>query len=190
MRKNFLTIIFIFLFISIYGQEGFIVRTKVIDGDTIPYIITKEIIVTAKRKFKNKRQERKYKRLIYNVKKVYPYVKVSRETYKKVLTNTKGMTKSERRKYIKIEEKILREKYAQGLKKLTITQGRILIKLIDRETGDTSYKVVKELKGGFTAVVFQSLALLFGENLKSEYDKEGEDKLIEDIIILIDAGVL
>jgi pyruvate dehydrogenase complex dehydrogenase (E1) component len=76
------------------------------------------------------------------------------------------------------------------LRKLTFSQGRLLIKLIDRETGDTSYKLIKELKGGFSAFMWQSVARIFGSNLKSEYEMEGDDAMIERIIIMIDNGML
>ena len=95
-------------------------------------------------------------------------------------------TEKEQRAYIKqVEQELLRD-YKEDLKKMTVTQGRILIKLVDRETGDTSYELVKELRGNLSAAFWQALARLFGSNLKSEYDAEGEDRLIEEIILLIE----
>ena len=71
-----------------------------------------------------------------------------------------------------------------------LRQGRILLKLIDRETGETSYALLKDLKNSFSAVFWQTLARLFGQNLKSEFDPEGEDKLLNDIVLMIEAGQL
>ena len=82
------------------------------------------------------------------------------------------------------------DRYKDELKKLTITQGRILIKLIDRETNNTSYYIIKEYRGSFSAFFWQSIARIFGENLKAEYNPEDEDKLIEDIVIRIENGQL
>jgi pyruvate dehydrogenase complex dehydrogenase (E1) component len=80
--------------------------------------------------------------------------------------------------------------FEDDLTKLTITQGRLLIKLIDRETGNTSFDLVKELRGSFSAFFWQAIARLFGSNLKSTFDKDGEDKLIDQILVLIDNGQL
>ena len=85
-------------------------------------------------------------------------------------------------------EKELLDEYEDDLKKLTITQGRILIKLVDRETGATSYELVKELRGSFSAFFWQAFARIFGSTLKAEYDPYGEDRLIEEIVLLIDNG--
>jgi hypothetical protein len=104
------------------------------------------------------------------------------------LSQIKG--KKARKKFIDDVEDELREEFEDELKGLTISQGRILIKLIDRETGDTSYELVKEMKGSFSAVFWQAIARLFGSNLKSEFDPEGEDRLINEIVLLIESGQL
>jgi hypothetical protein len=95
-------------------------------------------------------------------------------------------TEKERKKYIKTIEKQLMDEFGNELKKLTITQGRLLLKLIDRETGSTSYILLQELRGNFSAVFWQAIARLFGSNLKSEYDPQGEDRIIERIVLLIE----
>ena len=96
----------------------------------------------------------------------------------------------QKKRFIKETEKELKDQFEQELKKLTVTQGRILIKLIDRETGNTSYALVKELRGTLQAFFWQGLARLFGENLKSEYDSAGEDQMIEQIVRQIETGQL
>ena len=95
-----------------------------------------------------------------------------------------------KRQYIRHREKQLRKQYGKEIKKLTISQGLLLIKLIDRETGDTSYQILKELKGGLLAGTFQGLARLFGHDLKSKYDPDGEDKEIELLIKKYENGQL
>ena len=83
---------------------------------------------------------------------------------------------------------MLQDQFGDELKKLSVNQGRLLLKLVDRETGNTSYEIVKELRGTFSAFFWQSLALLFGSSMKSKYDPAGDDKLIEQIIVQIDNG--
>jgi hypothetical protein len=96
----------------------------------------------------------------------------------------------ERRKILKELENEINEKYGDELKKLTFSQGKILIKLIDRETGNTSFDLVKDLRGNFLAFFYQSFARVFGYNLKVEYDPAGEDRNIEIIVRMIENGVI
>jgi hypothetical protein len=99
-------------------------------------------------------------------------------------------TEKERKKYIKTVEKQLMDEFGNELKKLTSTQGRILLKLIDRETGNTSYVLLKELRGTVSAVFWQAIARLFGSDLKSRYDPSGDDYLIERVVRMIETGQL
>jgi hypothetical protein len=96
----------------------------------------------------------------------------------------------ERKRIMKQAEKELNEQFGDDLRNLTFTQGKILIKLIDRETGETSYDLVRELRGSFTAFFYQAFARIWGFNLKDNYDPEGEDELIEQIVQLIERGQL
>lgn len=82
------------------------------------------------------------------------------------------------------------KRFEKQVRKLTVTQGIILVKLIDRETGRTSYQVIKDLKGGFTAFFWQGIARIFGNNLKTEYDPENQDKVMEDIVLGIESGFI
>lgn len=162
-----------------------------IDGDTILYHEVPAIYVYPRGDFKSKRFEKQYWRLVQKVKKVYPYAKKANELleqYSEQYEATKD--KKLRRKYVKQAEDELFGQYGPQLKKLTISEGRILIKLIDRETGTTSYELIQDLKGGITAFFWQGIARIFGNDLKSEYDPEVEDRLIEEIIFYIEAGVI
>ena len=134
----------------------------------------------------NKKQLTK---LIYNVKKVYPYAKlagIQLRRYDKMLSEAKNDKES--RKLMKQAEKEINEQYGGELKDLTFSQGKILIKLIDRETGETSYNLVSDLRGNFTAFFYQAFARIWGYNLKVKYDPEGEDKQIEAIVKMIERG--
>lgn len=134
---------------------------------------------------------KKYLKLRRDVLRAYPYAKLAAQQLQFINDST-AKIKSERarKKFIKETEQELKEKFEKDLKNLTYTQGRILIKLIDRETGNTSYKLVKELRGSLQAFFWQSMARLFGSNLKSEYDAEGEDRMIEGIVQAIERGEL
>ncbi|MGB0369088.1 MAG: DUF4294 domain-containing protein [Flavobacteriales bacterium] len=160
----------------------------VIDGDTIPVIRLPTASATTKRVFKSKRAEKRYRRLEFHIKKVYPYAKLASEKMKEVEKEVAGMTKRERKKRMKLLEKEIKQEYTGDLKKMTFTQGRILIKLLDRETGDVSYDIVAAFRGKFTAWFFQGIAKMFDYNLKSEYDPKGKDKLIESIVVRIERG--
>ncbi len=100
------------------------------------------------------------------------------------------MSRRDRKKRMKLLEKEIKRDYKGELTKLTFTQGRFLIKLLDRETGSVSYDIVKEFRGGFTAWFFQGVAKMFDYDLKSEYDAEGKDRLIERIVQQIERGEL
>ena len=156
------------------------------DGDTVPIIALPMVKVQKKRVFKNKRERRRYVRLERHVRKVYPYAKLANERLVAYEHSLKGMSESRRKKFLRAAEKQIRKEFSDELKALTWTQGRILLRLIDRETGAASYELVKDLRGGFTAWIFQGVAKMFDFDLKSEYDPENDDKLIEEIVLKIE----
>lgn len=167
-----------------------ILERVILDGDTFFVTSLDPVYVFPVHDF-NWWQKRKYRRLIHNVKKVYPYAKLASEMlYELNQEMTQLETERQRKSFIKHMEDTIRAEYEEDLKKLTITQGKLLIKLIDRETGNTSYDLVKELRGSFSAFFWQTLARIFGSNLKSEYDPAGEDALIEEIVRKIELGMI
>ncbi len=171
--------------------QGTVMQKVIVDGDTLLLSELQEVVILAPREFKSRLEQVRYNRLMRNVKKVYPYAKLAGEKfreYNEILINET----SERKKSIlmKQAEDELRESFEAELKKLTITQGIILVKLIDRETQNTTYEILKEFRGVFSAVFWQGLGRLFGYNLKTKYDPKGEDKLIEEIIMMIEWGII
>ena len=157
--------------------------------DTVLMVLHKPVVCMPPYIFVSRRQQEKYTKLVRNVKKVWPYAKIIKRVYAELVDSiAKIPTEEEKKAYVKAQEKKLRAQFENELVNLTISQGRILIKLVDRETGSTTYEVLKELKGGFSAFIFQGIARLFGSNLKSEYDALEEDKMIEDIIVRIENG--
>lgn len=134
---------------------------------------------------------KRFARLVYNVKLVYPIAKEANRLLRDIEQKTAAMSsKRDQNAYIKQMEKQLKTQYTPVLKEMTFSQGKVLIKLIDRETTQTSYALVKELRGGFSAFLWQGVARLFGANLKDTYDPEGEDRMIEWIIRMYEAGEL
>ncbi|MDD3637768.1 MAG: DUF4294 domain-containing protein [Bacteroidales bacterium] len=201
MRVSFISILFVLLVrASVWSQpiadttdltDTLVVLAKIEHGDTTLIMTLPEVNVYALRLFDSRRDIRKVERLIYHVKKAYPYAKlagIKLREYDKQLVNAKN--DRERRRIMRKAEKELNEEFGGDLRNLTFTQGKILLKLIDRETGNTSYNLVKELRGGFTAFFYQGFARIWGYNLKSDYDPEGEDELIETIVTLIERGQL
>lgn len=170
-------------------EKAISVRATLYNGDTIPYVTLAPVVCYIPRVFKNKREAAKWDRLKYNVKKVYPYAILAAaklKEYDQLLSKIPNET--ERKKYMKLAEKQLKTQFGPELENLTMTQGRILIKLIDRETGKTTYNIVKEMRGSFSAFMWQGVAILFSSNLKDEYDPKSEDKAIEEAIKLIENG--
>jgi len=171
--------------------EGKTVQGTVLEGDTIPLKQLPHFSVVGTRTFASKKEAYRYRKLKRNVKKVYPYAKLAGERLRFYSdTLAKLDNERQRKKFMKIVEGELKAEYGDELKSMTVTQGRILIKLIDRETENTSFALVQDFRGNFQAFFWQSFARIFGHNLKSEYDPKGEDKMIEDIVVLIEEGQL
>jgi hypothetical protein len=163
----------------------------VIDNDTLPHVDLAQIDIYAKAAFKTKGEEQQYWRLVWRVKRVYPYAKEAARLYTKYQTDLPPDAKRrDRRAYIKKAEDELMAVYGPQIKQMSITDGRILIKLIDRETRTTSYDLIDDVKGGIPAFFWQGVARIFGNNLKSKYDPFGEDRQIEQIIHFIDMGLI
>jgi hypothetical protein len=135
------------------------------------------------------RFQKRYFRLEKKVLKVYPYASAAAKLMEEYDAHLGELeTEKERKKYLKEAEKELKAEFEGDIRNMTISEGLILIKLIDRETGDTSYDLIQELKGSFSAFIWQGVARLFGSNLKQEYDPVEEDILIEEIVRRIENG--
>ena len=192
--RSVILILSLFLFsVELSAQEPIPIISKaiVIDGDTIPNIILDPIYVVGHKKFKSKRAKRRYSRMVRYVKNVYPYAKLAGkklQEYDQILRAAK--TDRERHKIMKQVEKDIRAEYEGKLRDLYVGEGKILVKLIDRECNKSSYALLKELRGGVSAVLWQGLGRLFGYNLKVRYDPYGEDRQIEKIVQMIDRGII
>lgn len=173
------------------GDGRVALPSTIVNGDTLPTLYMNVVYVVDKRTFKNKRDQRRYDRLERYVTKVYPYAKLAGDLLKKYDDTLATIENEARRKlYMKKVENELKKEFEGELKKLTVMQGVILVKLIDRETGNSSYELVQQLRGDMSAFLWQSLARLFGQNLKLKYDPEGEDREIENIVQLLENGII
>jgi hypothetical protein len=161
------------------------------DGEKLPEIEIKEVTITGKRNLSERFQYWRYERLVYNIKRVYPYALIVRDKFKDVNAALEKLpTEKERRDYLREVEKQVFHDYEGDIQEMSITQGRLLIKLIDRETNITSFELIKEYRGKISASFWQGIARMFGTNLKEGYDPYGDDLLIEMIINEIDIGRL
>ncbi len=155
----------------------------VVDKDTFPYAYMDEFMVMAKMPANLIKQREQMTRLRYNVQRVYPYALIASEILKDVDANMARLPdKATRKEYMKTIEKEMNRRFKGELQNLTITQGQILVKLISRQTGRNCFSIIKEVKGGFNAFVWQGVALLFSNNLKREYDPADRDRDIESIV--------
>ena len=178
--------------ISFQGKsqnDTLLVKYQVEDGDTIPFVELPTSVISNVTGNPDPKEAARIARLIRNVKKVYPYAKLAGIRFNEAndqLTNAKN--KRDKRQILNAIEDEINNKYGDELKKLSFTQGKILIKLIDRQTQNSSYDIVKEMKGKLVAFFYQNFARFWGYDLKSKYDPEGSDKEIETIILLIESG--
>ena len=166
-------------------------RQSLYKGDTILWIELKPVYVYKPLKFKNKRQQNNYSRLVRNVKKTLPIAKeIKNIIIQPSLTLDTIPTEKERKRYINYMEKHLKDTYTPRMKKLTFSQGKLLIKLVDRECNQTSYQLVKSFMGSFKAGFYQTFAALFGASLKKEYDPDNieDDAITERVIVLVENG--
>jgi hypothetical protein len=172
---------------SIYN----VLKTATYDGQTYPLVELNEITVYGKMPRGVRFNYRRHARLVYNVRRVYPYSLLVRNEVGRVNRLLETMpNKRDQNNFLQQYEKDIFKEYEDDIKKLTFSQGKILIKLIDRETQNTSYDLIRDYRGKFSATFWQSIARIFGADLKANYDPTGEDYLIEQVIIEIEAGRL
>ena len=161
------------------------------EGDTMWCYLLPELYVYPPLKFKSEKQRRAYNRLVYNVKKVLPIAKeVNRavlETYEYLQTLPDDKARKE---HMKLVEKSLMAEYKPRMKKLTYSQGKLLIKLIYRETNSSSYELVQVFFGSTRASFYQAFAWVLGASLKKAYDPNGVDRLTERVVRQVESGQL
>ena len=208
MKRVVIILLLGFLHAGVYGQRNdtvvadtvvadtvmapvHVLKTATFDGQTYPFVELKEIIVIGKMPRGVRFDYRRHARLVYNVRRVYPFALIVRDEFGRINRLLETLpTDRAKRDFLQSYEKDLLAQYEGEIRKLTFTQGKILIKLIDRETQNTSYDLIRQYRGKFSATFWQGVARIFGANLKSNYDPNGDDYLIEYIVREIEAGRL
>ncbi len=193
-------LIFIFLVLILtYSQgisqeedpKGFVTKAVIIDGDTVPVFWISEVRISAPITFKSKGHAVSWTKLVQNVKRVYPYAKLASKKmreYNELLRPVES--KKERRRMVDQMQDELFAEFEKEIKGLTVTQGKILVKLIDRETSYTTFDIIKDYKGGIMAGFWQITGSFFGYNLREPYEPYGKDREIETIVIMIENGTI
>ena len=203
------TLLFLLVSTNVFAQEHINPEDRVVDlnsptfvpmvhigkakvgQDSVQYVRTNTIYIYPPMEFKNDKQRQAYNRLVYNIKKVLPLAKECNQIILETGAYLQTIpTKKERDALTKAVEKELNQKYTPRIKKLTYSQGKLLIKLIDRETHSTGYELIQAFLGPVRAGFYQAFAWVFGASLKKRYDPKGADRLVERIVSQVEAGQL
>ena len=172
-------------------DQGTVVYARIENGDTTIIVNLPELDIDLMSRYFEITETRQGRRLVNNVRKLYPYAKLANDKLQEYDTLLAyANSDAERRRMMKQAEKEITDQYTEELEHLTFSQGAILIRLIDRETGNTSYKLVQELRGKVRAFFYQGFARLWGYNLKTEFDPKNdpEDEQIDVIATLLERG--
>ena len=203
------TLLFLLVSTNVFAQEHINPEDRVVDlnsptfvpmvhigkakvgQDSVQYVRTNTIYIYPPMEFKNDKQRQAYNRLVYNIKKVLPLAKECNQIILETGAYLQTIpTKKERDALTKAVEKELKQKYTPRIKKLTYSQGKLLIKLIDRETHSTGYELIQAFLGPVRAGFYQAFAWVFGASLKKRYAHKGADRLVERIVSQVEAGQL
>ena len=176
------------------GDPTFVPMVKVsktlVDGDSIQYMELSNVYVYPDLTFKSKRQQQSYMRLVKNVKKVLPLAKQVRQIIIETAEFTETLPPSERDAHLKRVEQAIVKEYKPQMKKLTFSQGKLLIKLVDRECNSTAYEAMQAFIGPVRSGMWQAFAWMFGASLTKGYEPEGTDRLTERVVLMVEAGQL
>jgi hypothetical protein len=174
------------------GDPTFVPMVKVsktlVDGDSIQYMELSNVYVYPDLTFKSKRQQQSYMRLVKNVKKVLPIAKQVRQIIIETAEFTETLPPEERSAHLKRVEQSIVKEYKPQMKKLTYSQGKLLIKLVDRECHSTAYEAMQAFIGPVRSGMWQAFAWMFGASLKKGYDADGTDRLTERVVLMVEAG--
>lgn len=174
-------------------ENGYYDLPAIIEGsDTIPYVALPQVYVFPVLKFKSAKQEKFYWRTVRDVKKTLPHAKAIAAVLNEINAELEKIpNEKDKKKFMKSKEDVLLGQFEPQLKKLSLRQGKLLIRLVDRQCDRTSYELIKDYRGGTRAFFWQGFARLFGANLKSEFDpNDPDDQIIERVILLVENGQL
>lgn len=179
-----LLLIFSFpLYTKAQSLDTIVTQAMIIDGDTLSYAILPNVEFYSRLSREQMRDQAKYNRLRNAVYVTYPYAVKAGAILNQMNDYLKNVpNKKDRKAYIKSREVDLKREFEKPLTNLSVYQGKVLMKLINRETGNDCYEIIKEYKGGLTARVYQTVAFFFNSNLKQSYDAANDDKVIESLV--------
>jgi len=196
-KNTLISLMLLFAVLPLKAQESaatnrIISYATVLDGDTVPLVHLKTVKVVAKWALLSEKEIRKNQKLIRNVKKTLPYAKEARRRLQELEQELAGMSPKKRKEYTKKVEQELLDEFTEDLEKLTFSQGKVLLKLIDRETGNTSFTLVADIRGKFRASFYNTFARMFGFNMKERYDPKHnkDDELMERVVRSVELGKL
>lgn len=161
------------------------IDTDIVDGQEVMFVHLKAVV-----KYSTQAAQRRHDRLVVNVKKVYPIAREAEQIFRTMETEMSAMPRAKQRAFVAAKEREVQKKYTPVLRQMTFSQGKILIKLIDRQTSMTSFEILRDMRGRLSASLWQGVAKLFDADLKASYDAVGEDRQIEEIIRMIEQGLL
>jgi len=172
-----------------HDERGYKCTVVIVDGDTLPVVYYEKVDINGNKSFRNTAEARQWQRLVHNVKVAYPYAKLAGIKFAEYNKKMESISsEKEKKRMMKQAEDELQAQFGSELKELTFTQGKILLKLVDRETSNCPYEIVKDFRGRFVAFFWQGIGKLFGYDLKAKYDPLHEDADIERIVIMIENG--
>lgn len=185
-----LTIIGLLAASTAFGQKA--IKASVMTDGT-PVFKMDAIVISAqaptrRQRRKHQKKLKKFNKLRYNVLKVWPFANAASKTLKEIEREIASIPQDDLKKYMKSKEKSLFGEYETQIRNLSISQGKILVKLIDRQTGNNTYSLIKDLKSGTSAFFWQAIGGLFGYNLKKEFDADGDDFAVEMICRSLENG--
>lgn len=165
-------------------KKGVLMPYYIEKGDTVFFDSLPPVWCFPKGTKRQEKDWRKYYKLVYNFNKVYPYALMGKRLVAQVDAEikAKGLKGPKESEYINQWQKDLLRDFEPVIRKMTISQGQLLCRLVDRELGRTSYKIVKDYKNGVSATFWQGIARLFGQNLKTPYDPKGQDQQTEELV--------
>ena len=166
------------------------IAKALVDGDSVLFMQMNNVYVYPVMEIKSAKQQKAFNRLVYNVKKVLPMAKETNKIIIETYEYLQTIPESERAAHMKRVEAEIYTKYKPRMKKLTYSQGKLLIKLVNRECNSSSYDIVKAFMGPIRAGFWQAFAWTFGASLKKEYKPEGTDRLTERVVLMVEAGQL
>jgi len=193
MRKTFILLLVLFGGNLIFAQGTRIVGKSKINGELVTLMVDEagdtmfvadnllEVSLTSPRKFKNRADYLRYRKYLRYAAIVYPYAKEAIKIFNEVEYATENMKKTKRKKYVKKLSKDLKKEFEDPLKNLTKTQGLIMTKMIERETGKSMHQLLKDTRGGFSAGYWSTMSKFWGYKLKNKYT-EGDDKILDAVL--------